>query len=37
VDPYIKGLDRGGERLVTGSDGSAYYTTDHYDTFVRFR
>jgi guanyl-specific ribonuclease Sa/uncharacterized protein YukE len=28
---------RGAERLVTGSDGSAYYTDDHYQTFKRIR
>ena len=28
---------RGAERLVTGSDGSAYYTADHYQTFIRIR
>ena len=27
----------GTERLVTGSDGSAYYTPDHYRTFTRIR
>lgn len=37
VNPYTKGVNRGPERLVTGSDGSAYYTTNHYDTFTRFR
>jgi guanyl-specific ribonuclease Sa len=37
VNPYVKGVNWGAERLVTGSDGSAYYTRDHYDTFVRFR
>ena len=37
VNPYTKGVNRGAERLVTGSDGSAYYTTNHYDTFTRFR
>jgi RHS repeat-associated protein len=37
VNPYTRGVNRGGERLVTGSDGSAYYTTNHYDTFVRIR
>jgi guanyl-specific ribonuclease Sa len=37
VNPNIKGVDRGKERLVTGSDGSAYSTRDHYDTFVRIR
>lgn len=34
VNPKIKGVDRGEERLVTGSDGSAYYTADHYQTFI---
>jgi len=37
VNPYVKGTNRGGERLVTGSDGSAYYTNDHYKTFTRFQ
>jgi guanyl-specific ribonuclease Sa len=37
VHPYVKGVDRGGDRLVTGSDGSAYHTSNHYDSFVRFR
>jgi guanyl-specific ribonuclease Sa len=36
VNPYT-GANRGSERLVTGSDGSAWYTDDHYDTFVRIR
>ncbi len=34
VKPHQKGVDRGPERLVTGSDGKAYYTSDHYKTFV---
>ena len=25
----------GAERLIVGSDGSMYYTPDHYKTFVR--
>ncbi|MEM9887464.1 MAG: ribonuclease domain-containing protein [Bacteroidota bacterium] len=29
------GRNRGTERLVVGSDGSAYYTNDHYKTFKR--
>ena len=33
VNPYRKGVNRGAERIVTGSDGSAYYTNDHYKTF----
>lgn len=36
VNPYT-GANRGTERFVTGSDGSAWYTDDHYDTFVRIR
>ena len=36
VNPYT-GANRGTERLVTGSDGSAWYTNDHYDSFVRIR
>ena len=35
VHPHVQGKNRGAERLVTGSDGSAYYTSDHYRTFVR--
>ena len=37
VNPRVKGVDRGRERLVTGSDGSAYYTDDHYATFMAMR
>lgn len=35
VHPKIKGQNRGPERLVTGSDHSAYYTKDHYKTFLK--
>jgi len=27
--------DRGARRLILGSDGEAYYTNDHYQTFVK--
>ncbi|MFI6870032.1 ribonuclease domain-containing protein [Nocardia sp. NPDC050406] len=37
VNPKRKGQDRGAERIVTGSDGSAWYTGDHYNTFTRMR
>jgi guanyl-specific ribonuclease Sa len=37
VNPYTPGGNRGAERIVTGSDGSAHYTADHYGTFVRIR
>lgn len=33
--PKVKGVSRDGERLVTGSDGSAYHTTDRYKNFIR--
>ena len=33
VNPYLKGVNRGAERLVKGSDGSSYMTSDHYSNF----
>jgi guanyl-specific ribonuclease Sa len=37
VDPLVPGRNRGAERLVTGSDGSAFYTPNHYRSFLRLR
>ena len=37
VNPLRPGVNRGAERLVTGSDGSAHYTDDHYNTFKKIR
>jgi len=37
VNPRMPGKNRGPERLVTGSDGSAYYTADHYKSFIKIR
>ncbi|AHH15908.1 putative guanyl-specific ribonuclease [Nocardia nova SH22a] len=37
VNPKQPGHTRDAERIVTGSDGSAYYTGDHYKTFTRMR
>ncbi|MBF6172539.1 ribonuclease domain-containing protein [Nocardia blacklockiae] len=37
VNPKQRGQTRDAERIVTGSDGSAYYTGDHYKTFTRMR
>jgi guanyl-specific ribonuclease Sa len=34
VNPYQKGVNRGSERIVVGSNGSAYYTNDHYESFT---
>lgn len=33
VNPKVEGKNRGTERIVTGSDGKAYYTNDHYRSF----
>ena len=35
VHPKKKGVSRGAERLVTGSDHSAWYSKDHYKTFLK--
>jgi dienelactone hydrolase len=37
VNPHRQGVNRGVERLITGSDGSAYYTDDHYRSFKKIR
>jgi guanyl-specific ribonuclease Sa len=35
VRPKERGQNRGPERLVIGSDRSAYFTSDHYKTFQK--
>jgi guanyl-specific ribonuclease Sa len=37
VYPKAEGRNRGAERLVTGSDGRAWYTADHYRTFAEVK
>ncbi|MGY4101405.1 ribonuclease domain-containing protein [Nocardia sp. R16R-3T] len=37
VNPKQPNRSRDAERIVTGSDGSAWYTSDHYETFTRMR
>lgn len=37
VHPRAEGRNRGAERLVTGSDGRAWYTADHYRTFTEVK
>ncbi len=32
-----EGRNRGAERLVTGNDGRAWYTADHYRTFLEVK
>lgn len=34
IYPKVPGRNRGPERLVTGSDGRAWYTADHYCSFT---
>ncbi len=34
VNPKISGRNRGTERLITGSDGKAYFTNNHYKSFT---
>ena len=34
VRPKAEGRSRGAERLVTGSDNRAWYSPDHYRTFI---
>lgn len=35
VHPKVPGQNRGAERLITGSDHSAWYTKDHYKIFEK--
>ncbi len=37
VARHVLGVNRGPRRLVTGDDGSAYFSADHYRTFLRVR
>ena len=37
VNPKMQGKNRGAERLITGSDGKAYFTNDHYGSFVKVK
>jgi guanyl-specific ribonuclease Sa len=37
VHKNIGGVKRPGERLVSGSDGSIWYTTDHYASFTQIQ
>ncbi|AYD46501.1 ribonuclease [Arachidicoccus soli] len=35
VNPHVHGINRGTERILTGSDGRSWYTNDHYKTFTQ--
>ncbi len=37
VHPKVNGRNRGAERLVTGSNQTAYFTKDHYNTFIKIK
>jgi guanyl-specific ribonuclease Sa len=35
IHPHVRGVNRGAERIVVGSDGRAWYTNDHYMSFIQ--
>jgi guanyl-specific ribonuclease Sa len=37
VHPRAEGRNRGTERLITGNDGRAWFTADHYRSFVEVK
>ena len=37
VNAHVQGRNRGTERIIIGNDGSAWYTKDHYGSFVRIK
>ncbi len=37
VNRKIQGKNRGAERIVTGSDGRSWYTSDHYKSFTEIK
>lgn len=37
IQPKVEGQNRGSQRLVTGSDGRAWYTPDHYNSFIEVK
>ena len=37
VRPKAEGRNRGAERLVTGNDGRAWYSADHYRSFLEVK
>jgi|SRR5450432_915016 ribonuclease T1 len=37
VNEKIEGQNRGTERIITGSDGRAWYTNDHYQSFKEIK
>ncbi len=37
VNPKVRGQNRGSERILTGSDGRAWYTNNHYQSFTQIK
>jgi len=37
VNPKVDGQNRGTQRLITSSNGRAWYTGDHYNTFTEIK
>ncbi len=37
VNPKVEGQNRGTQRLITSANGRAWYTGDHYQTFIEIK
>jgi guanyl-specific ribonuclease Sa len=37
IHPHLEHVNRGAERIVTGSDGRAWFTADHYQHFLEMK
>ena len=37
INPNVKNISRGTERIIIGDDNSVWYTSDHYKSFVRIK
>ena len=35
VQPNVQGVNRSSERIISSSDGSMYYTSNHYASFTK--
>ena len=36
INPKVQGQNRGAERIILGDDESRYYTSNHYQSFIKF-
>ncbi len=37
IQPQVEGKNRGAQRIITSSDGRAWYTADHYNSFTEMK